>query len=157
MGLWPGVSPGGFRCPASPPPYRTCSVPIIPSVQGHYDDTSCMQTASGGTGSRCLVPPGDEGGGPSDAFRHSSSSPASSSSESKGAEQQDAVALLLDEAHQQLRVLAHAHRKQEDTGSTHTVARETACFLSLTGGEVGGLALSGPPETRLVNPSREPH
>ncbi|XP_035256326.1 pro-neuregulin-3, membrane-bound isoform [Anguilla anguilla] len=150
------AAPGGFRCAplrcsASPPPYRTCSVPIIPSVQGHYDDTSCMQTASGGTG-----------GGPSDACQRSSSSPAStssssSSSQSKGAEQQEAVALLLDEAHQQLRELAHAHRKQEDTGSIHTAARETACFLSLTGGEVGGLALSGPPETRLVNPSREPH
>ncbi|XP_061084849.1 pro-neuregulin-3, membrane-bound isoform-like [Conger conger] len=144
-------------CSASPPPYRSCSVPIIPSVQGHYDDTSCMQTA-GGAGSRSVAPPGDAEEGLSEAGG-STSSPASSfsSSQGTGAEQQEAVALLLDEAQQQLRVLAHAHRKQEDTGSTHTVARETACFLSLAGGEVGGLALSGPPETRLVKPSREPH
>ncbi|KAJ8417980.1 hypothetical protein AAFF_G00136890 [Aldrovandia affinis] len=159
-----GASAGGCRCSplrhsASPPPYHTCSVPIIPSVQGHHDDASCMQTASARRSVRSLAPPGDAGDGPSSPHRpsSSSSSASSSSSPSKGAVQQVAVALLLDEAHEQLRVLAHAHRKQEDTSSAHTVARETACFLSPTWGEAGGAAPCGPPETRLVTPSREAH
>ncbi|XP_036402770.1 pro-neuregulin-3, membrane-bound isoform isoform X2 [Megalops cyprinoides] len=140
----------GFRCSplrrSSPPPYRACSIPIIPSVQGHHDDASCMQTASVDEGSCCSEPAGNGGGSPS-GTRYSSSSSPSSSAE---------VVLLLDEAHEQLRVLAHAHRKQEDSSSCPTATRETACFLSTTGGGAGVVVLNGPPETRLVNPS-DPH
>lgn len=140
------------RCPSrsSPPPFRTCSIPIIPSVQGHKDEVSCLQTATGSA--TCSTMPSKEVGGRSLIILHPTSTSCSSSI---GGQQQDKVALLLEEAQEHLRALAH--RKQEDSvGAAPQLPRETVCFLTLNGGGVRGLIPNGPIETQLLSP-REPH
>lgn len=82
----------------------------------------------------------------------------SSSCSSAIGQQQDEVALLLDEAQEQLRVLALAYRKQEEGGLVTTTvpqveARETVCFLNLNGGSGGVLSCNGPTQTQLLSPS----
>ncbi|MFT7806034.1 pro-neuregulin-3, membrane-bound isoform-like isoform X1 [Arapaima gigas] len=124
--------------------YRAGSIPIIPSFQGRYDDTSCMQMGDVVQSSFCSVPLGDP-------VLHTPQHPSSSSSSSSTwGRQQHAVALLLEEAQEQLRVLSHARRCQEDNNTLYPVARETACFL----GSVG-IGTSNRPEIRLLKP-REP-
>ncbi|XP_041722276.1 pro-neuregulin-3, membrane-bound isoform-like isoform X1 [Coregonus clupeaformis] len=136
---------------SSPPPFRTCSIPIIPSVQGHQDEVSCLQAATGSA--TCSTTPSKEVLGRSLIMLHPASTPCSSSMGG----QQDEVALLLEEAQEHLRALALAHRKQEDSvGSAHQLPRETVCFLTLNGGGAGGLSPNGPTETQLLSP-REPH
>lgn len=84
----------------------------------------------------------------------------SSSCSSAIGQQQDEVALLLEEAQEQLRALALAHRKQDEggfssSGSTAALmeARETVCFLNLNGGSAGALSCNGPTQTQLLSPS----
>lgn len=84
----------------------------------------------------------------------------SSSCSSAIGQRQDEVALLLEEAQEQLRALALAHRKQEEgwisgSGSTAALmeARETVCFLNLSGGSAGALSCNGPTQTQLLSPS----
>ncbi|XP_035981977.1 pro-neuregulin-3, membrane-bound isoform [Fundulus heteroclitus] len=142
--------PGRRRSLSPPPPFRSCSIPIIPSVQGHHDnEVSCMQTS----------PETTEMSTPCKEERRETTAhgrPYSSCSSAVG-RQQDAVALLLEEAQEQLRVLALAHRKQEEAGvigsgqaAAPPEARETVCFLNLTGGNTGGLGSSGPTQTQLL-------
>lgn len=85
---------------------------------------------------------------------------ASSSCSSAIGQQRDEVALLLEEAQEQLRALALAHRKQEEGGinsggptATLVEARETVCFLNLNGGSTGALSCNGPTQTQLLSPS----
>lgn len=92
-----------------------------------------------------------------------SSAVSSSSSCSAGTGQQrDEVALLLQEAQEQLRALALAHRKQEESGissgcgvstAAPVEARETVCFLNLNGGGGAALSYHGPTQTQLLSPS----
>ncbi|MBN3295782.1 NRG3 protein, partial [Amia calva] len=147
--------PGSFSqaVAATPPPLRACSIPIIPSVLGH-DDTSCMQKASlGGRGSCCSVPLPRSGRAAVHGTRGVHTPPSPGAAVAAGS-QQEAVALLLEAAQEQLRVLAHAHRKQEDSSPSPPATCERAYFLSPTG--AGGVTQNCPPETQLVNP-REPH
>lgn len=110
-------------------PYRPCSIPIIPSV--HQDEASCMQTAT------------TNGSGQSSAPQER---PATTGKQVEATH-------LLEEAQEQLRALAHASRKQEDAMlPIPQGARETVCILLTNGGGNGGVALSGPTETQLVNP-----
>lgn len=83
----------------------------------------------------------------------------SSSCSSSVGQQRDEMALLLEEAQEHLRVLALAHRKQDEgavnsSGSTFTQpeARETVCFLNLNGVSAGGLVGNGPTQTQLLSP-----
>lgn len=69
------------------------------------------------------------------------------------------MALLLEEAQEQLRALVLAHRKQEEggigSGSSMAAlvdARETVCFLNLNG-SAGALSCNGPTQTQLLSPS----
>uniref|UniRef100_W5N5L8 Uncharacterized protein n=1 Tax=Lepisosteus oculatus TaxID=7918 RepID=W5N5L8_LEPOC len=134
-------TPFGHGTP--PPPVRACSIPIIPSVLGQ-DDISCMQKGDISEGScssmplPCLL----------------SSVVDSIHAVIIAGGQQEAVALLLEAAQEQLRVLAHAHRKLEDSSPSPMMACETACFLSPI--TAGGVPQTNPPETQLMNPS-EPH
>ncbi|KAM4591350.1 pro-neuregulin-3, membrane-bound isoform 1-T1 [Odontesthes bonariensis] len=142
-----------------PPPFRSCSIPIIPSVQCHLDDeVSCMQTsvtpAPTALSVTCEVTPCKA------ERREKAVRLFSSSCSSAVGQQQDEVALLLEEAQEQLRALALAHRKQEEGGITsngstaaQVEARETVCFLNLTGGGAGGLSCNGPTQTQLLSPS----
>lgn len=82
----------------------------------------------------------------------------SSSCSSAIGQQRDEVALLLEEAQEQLRALALAHRKQEEGGiggstAAPVEARETVCFLNLSGGSAGALSCNGPTQTQLLSPS----
>lgn len=84
----------------------------------------------------------------------------SSSCSSATGQQQVEVVLLLKEAQEQLRALALAHRKQENSGmgsSGSTAAlegvKETVCFLNLNGGSAGVLSCNGPTQTQLFSPS----
>ncbi|XP_008293010.1 pro-neuregulin-3, membrane-bound isoform-like [Stegastes partitus] len=147
-----------------PPPFRSCSIPIIPSVQCHHDsEASCMQTSVApattamstcGERREKMAPP------------HAATLFSTSCSSAIG-RQQDEVALLLEEAQEQLRALALAHRKQEEGGviiggggggGGSTVApveaRETVCFLNLSGGSGGSLSCNGPTQTQLLSPSQ---
>ncbi|XP_053291822.1 pro-neuregulin-3, membrane-bound isoform [Pleuronectes platessa] len=147
--------PGRRQGHSPPPPFRSCSIPIIPSVQCHHDsEVSCMQTS---------VPPGTAaksvpcGATPCKDERRGRSS--SSCSPVIG-QQQDEVALLLEEAQEQLWALAQAHRKQEEGGvisggmaAAPVEARETVCFLNLIGGGAGVLSCNGPTQTQLLSPS----
>ncbi|XP_037829572.1 pro-neuregulin-3, membrane-bound isoform isoform X2 [Kryptolebias marmoratus] len=131
-----------------PPPFRSCSIPIIPSVQGHHDnEVSCMQTS----------PETTEMSTPCVQERRENARPFSSSCLSAIGQQRDEVALLLEEAQEQLRALALAHRKQEEGGGLAVMqleARETVCFLNLNGGSSGGLSCNGPTQTQLLNSSQ---
>ena len=144
--------------PSSPLPFRSCSIPIIPSVQAQQDEVSCMQTASGGPASSTTCEPGPRiDGGEGFALISHDISNATSCSYAVG--QRDEVALLLEEAQEQLRALAHAHRKhsdrKEDCGSV-LEAREIVCFLMPNGGGAGGFSSNGPTETQLLSPQK-PH
>ncbi|XP_041739129.2 pro-neuregulin-3, membrane-bound isoform-like isoform X2 [Coregonus clupeaformis] len=137
---------------SSPPPFQTWSIPIIPSVQGHQDEVSCLQTDTTGSATCSATPSMEVGGGRSLITLHHTSTCCSSST---GGQQQDEMALILEEAQEHLRALAH--RKQEESGSSSpSLPRETVCFLTLNGGGVGSLSPNGPIETQLLSP-REPH
>ncbi|XP_032408935.1 pro-neuregulin-3, membrane-bound isoform isoform X1 [Xiphophorus hellerii] len=139
----------------SPPPFRSCSIPIpiIPSVQGHHDnEVSCMQTSPETTemSTICEEERRDK------AARARPSSSSSYLCSSAVGRRQEAAALLLEEAQEQLRVLALAHRKQEEVGSGSAAAtsaepRETVCFLNLSGGSAAGLGCGGPTQTQLLS------
>lgn len=140
----------GRRHSLSPPiPFRSCSIPIIPSVQGHHDnEVSCMQTSLETTEMSTTC--GEERGEKTEHTRLFSSS-----CSSVAGRQHDEVALLLQEAQEQVRALALVHRKQEEvgvfgSGSAPLEARETICFLNLNGGSAGGLSCSGPTQTQLL-------
>ncbi|XP_042358391.1 pro-neuregulin-3, membrane-bound isoform [Plectropomus leopardus] len=147
--------PGRRHSHSPPPPFRSCSIPIIPSVQCHHDsEVSCMQTsvtpATTAMSSTCGAVPCKE-------TRREKAAYATSCSSAIG-QQQDEVALLLEEAQEQLRALALAHRKQEDgviggSAATLVEARETVCFLNLNGGSAGALSCNGPTQTQLLSPS----
>ncbi|KAM4729697.1 pro-neuregulin-3, membrane-bound isoform [Anableps anableps] len=141
--------PGRRHSLSPPPPFRSCSIPIIPSVQGHHDnEVSCMQT-SPETTEMSTTYEGER------RVKAVNTRPFSSSSCSSAVgRQQDAVALLLEEAQEQLRALALAHRKQEEVGiiggGSPVAVRETVCFLNLNGGNAGGLGCGGPTQTQLL-------
>ncbi|XP_062320195.1 pro-neuregulin-3, membrane-bound isoform isoform X2 [Osmerus eperlanus] len=143
--------------PSSPPPFRSCSIPIIPSVQAQQDEVSCMQTASGGPSSSTTCEPGPRTDG-GEGFALISHDISNTTSCSYAVGQRDEVALLLEEAQEQLRALAHANRKhgdrKEDCGSA-LEAREIVCFLMPNGG-AGGFSSNGPMETQLLSPEK-PH
>nr|XP_055026854.1 pro-neuregulin-3, membrane-bound isoform isoform X3 [Misgurnus anguillicaudatus] len=132
----------------TPAPYRPCSIPIIPSVHSYQDEDSCMQTA-----------PTDGTSAPLESTADGSAvnqRPTVTIS-NKAAGRQEEVVSLLDEAQEQLRALAYAQRKQEDTvGSIPQGAKETVCILLANGGGHGGVASFGPTETQLVGP-RDTH
>ncbi|XP_039994393.1 pro-neuregulin-3, membrane-bound isoform [Xiphias gladius] len=153
--------PGRCHSHSPPPPFRSCSIPIIPSVQCHPDnEVSCMQTSvTPATTAKSVTC----GATPCKGERRERATrvdlPPSSCSSALG-QQQDEVALLLEEAQEQLRALALAHRKQEEGGissggSTAALveARETVCFLNLNGGSAGVLGSHGPTQTQLLSPS----
>uniref|UniRef100_A0A8C4S9A8 Pro-neuregulin-3, membrane-bound isoform n=1 Tax=Erpetoichthys calabaricus TaxID=27687 RepID=A0A8C4S9A8_ERPCA len=105
---------------SAPPTLRACSIPIIPSVLEH-DDTSCMQThIKGGRSSSSDCLPQVE----------------NSTSAVSGLGQQEEVALLLETAQEQLRLLAQAQRKSEDCIPPPSAERESTCFLLPPGGGV---------------------
>ncbi|KAG2462649.1 NRG3 protein, partial [Polypterus senegalus] len=126
---------------SAPSTLRACSIPIIPSVLEH-DDTSCMQThIKGGRSSSSDHLPQVE----------------NSTSAVSGLGQQEEVALLLETAQEQLRLLAQAQRKSEDCIPPPSAERESTCFLLPPGGGVGGvLARSSPAKTQLMHPI-DPH
>ncbi|KAM4607576.1 pro-neuregulin-3, membrane-bound isoform [Polymixia lowei] len=148
-----------------PPPYRSSSIPIIPSVQCHHDnEASCMQTSVASRATPTAAAPThratpckEEGRPREGGAARNASSPSCSSGIGQ---RQDEVALLLEEAQEQLRALALAHRKQEEGGLSNSgsgsmaasvEARETVCFLSPNGGGAGGLGSNGPTETQLLS------
>ncbi|XP_030011974.1 pro-neuregulin-3, membrane-bound isoform isoform X2 [Sphaeramia orbicularis] len=155
--------PSRHHSHSPPPPFRSCSIPIIPSVQCHHDnEVSCMQTsvtpATTTMSVTCEATPRKE-------ERREKAVHAASSCSSAIGQQRDEVALLLEEAQEQLRALALAHRKQEEGGvngnsssSTSATAlveaRETVCFLNLNGGGAGALSCNGPTQTQLLSPSQ---
>uniref|UniRef100_A0A674EZA2 Pro-neuregulin-3, membrane-bound isoform n=1 Tax=Salmo trutta TaxID=8032 RepID=A0A674EZA2_SALTR len=133
---------------------ETCSIPIIPSVQGNQDEVSCLQTTTTGSATCSATPSMEVGGGCSLITLHHASTSCSSST---GGQQQDEIDLILEEAQEHLRALTLANRKQEESGSfSPSTPRETVCFLTLNGGGVRGLSPNGPIETQLLSP-REPH
>ncbi|MEQ2198058.1 hypothetical protein XENOCAPTIV_007143 [Xenoophorus captivus] len=140
--------PGRRHSLSPPPPFRSCSIPIIPSVQGHHDnEVSCMQTS----------PETTEMSTKEERREKTVHTRPFSSYSSTVGRQQDAVALLLEEVQEQLRALALTHRKQEEAGivgsgspAAPLEARETVCFLNLNGGNTGGLGCSGPTQTQLL-------
>ncbi|XP_071336088.1 pro-neuregulin-3, membrane-bound isoform [Trachinotus anak] len=154
--------PGRRHNHSPPPPFRSCSIPIIPSVQCHHDnEVSCMQTSVTPATTVMSVTCGAT---PCKGERREKATRidlSSSSCSSAVGQQQDEVALLLEEAQEQLRALALAHRKQEEggisssTGSTAALveARETVCFLNPNGGSAGVLSCNGPTQTQLLSPS----
>ncbi|KAF3841735.1 hypothetical protein F7725_023686 [Dissostichus mawsoni] len=138
--------PGRRNSQSPPAPFRSCSIPIIPSVQYHHDnEASCMQT-SVSSATRSM-----SSGAGKEARREKTAAHvvalSSTSCSSAIGQQRDEVALLLEEAQEQLRKLALANRKQE------VEARETVCFLNLNGGSVGALSCNGPTQTQLLTPS----
>ncbi|XP_016892785.1 pro-neuregulin-3, membrane-bound isoform isoform X2 [Cynoglossus semilaevis] len=142
----------------SPPPlFRSSSIPIIPSVQCHHDsEVSCMQT--------CITSPVTAKSGACRATPYKDkrrvkaghANLSSASFSSTNGLQQDKVALLLEEAQQQLLALAVAHRKHEDGGISYggPAARETVCFLNFNGANAGALSWNGPTQTQLVSLSQ---
>ncbi|KAJ3610486.1 hypothetical protein NHX12_022578 [Muraenolepis orangiensis] len=152
------ATPGPATVPTS---FRSCSVPIIPSVQGHHHhhhEVSCMQTSPGlhsATAAAAALPRYGEAKARDSSLRCSPRPPAVIG------RKQDEVALLLEEAQEHLRALALAHKKREDeslsnscNGSTvvFVEAKETVCFLSLNGGAGSGvLSCKGPTETQVLS------
>ncbi|GLD69666.1 pro-neuregulin-3, membrane-bound isoform-like isoform X1 [Lates japonicus] len=144
-----------------PPPFRSCSIPIIPSVQCHHDnEVSCMQTSVTPATIAMSVTCGATPDKDERRERAAHTTLSSSSCSSAIGQQRDEVALLLEEAQEQLRALALAHRKQDEggissSGSTAALveARETVCFLNLNGGSAGVLSCNGPTQTQLLSPS----
>lgn len=136
----------GRRHSRSPPPLRSCSIPIIPAVQGHDDsEASCMQTSLSPANYRMSMTGKED-------KRKKQAALASSSCSSTIGQQQDEVVLLLEEAQEQLRALVLAHRKQEDGGFSSTEPRETVCFLNPSGSG-GPTSCNGPTQTQLLSPS----
>lgn len=136
----------GRRHSRSPPPIRSCSIPIIPAVQCHDSEASCMQTSLGPVNNMMSMTCKED-------KRKKHTAIASSSCSSAVGQQQDEVVLLLEEAHEQLRALVLAHRKQEEGGFGSTAEpRETVCFLNLNGGG-GPTSCNGPTQTQLLSPS----
>ncbi|XP_071384976.1 pro-neuregulin-3, membrane-bound isoform [Centroberyx affinis] len=164
--------PGRRHSHSPPPPFRSCSIPIIPSVQCHHDnEVSCMQTSiapaatSSAASAACGATPRKDAGRAREGAREGARDTAASSSSSCSSaisQQRDEVALLLEEAQEQLRALALAHRKQEEGGLSNSgsgsvaalvEARETVCFLNPNAGGAGGLSSNGPTETQLLSPN----
>uniref|UniRef100_A0A1A7YG96 Neuregulin 3 n=1 Tax=Iconisemion striatum TaxID=60296 RepID=A0A1A7YG96_9TELE len=144
--------PGRRHSLSPPPPFRSCSIPIIPSVQCHHDnEASCMQTSPETTemSVTCSATPCKQ------ERRQRSMRARLFSSSCSSAVGQDEVALLLEEAQEQLKALAH--RKQEEGGiltrstAMQVEARETVCFLNLNGGSSGGLGYNGPMQIQLLS------
>lgn len=137
----------GRRHSRSPPPFRSCSIPIIPAVQCHNDsEASCMQTSLGPANNMMSMTCKED-------KRKKHTTLASSSCSSAIGQQQDEVVLLLEEAQEQLRALVLAHRKQEEGGFGGTAEpRETVCFLNLNGSG-GPTSCNGPTQTQLLSPS----
>lgn len=154
--------PGRRPSRSPPPPFRSCSIPIIPSVQCHHDnEVSCMQTNVTPAAAAMSVTCGSTPCKEERREKPAHATLSSSSCLSAIGQQQDEVVLLLEEAQEQLRALALAHRKQEDGGlfcggSTAALveARETVCFLNLNGGVAGALSCNGPTQTQLLSPSQ---
>ncbi|XP_022603915.1 pro-neuregulin-3, membrane-bound isoform-like [Seriola dumerili] len=155
--------PGRRHSHSPPPPFRSCSIPIIPSVQCHHDnEVSCMQTSVTPATTTMSVTCGAT---PCKGERREKAPRvdlSSSSCSSAVGQPQDEVALLLEEAQEQLRALALAHRKQEEGGISSSstgltaalvAARETVCFLNPNGGSAGVLSCNGPTQTQLLSPS----
>ncbi|XP_068184327.1 pro-neuregulin-3, membrane-bound isoform [Antennarius striatus] len=134
------------------PPFRSCSIPIIPSIQCRHDNEgSCMQTGVSPAPTLMSVACRD------DREDQSRSTPSSSLCSSLIGRQRDEVALLLEEAQAQLRALAR--RKQEGGAGASTSglgeARESVCFLNVNGeGGAGGRGCNGPTQTQLLSPSQ---
>lgn len=152
--------PGRRHSRSPPPPFRSCSIPIIPSVQCHHDnEVSCMQTSHTPASAAVSVTHGATVPRKDERREKAPRADLLSSfcSSAIGQQQQDEVALLLEEAQEQLRALALAHRKQEDSGigsgGGSLTARETVCFLNLNGGSAGTLSCNGPTQTQLLSPS----
>uniref|UniRef100_A0AAQ6ID84 EGF-like domain-containing protein n=1 Tax=Anabas testudineus TaxID=64144 RepID=A0AAQ6ID84_ANATE len=153
--------PGRRHSHSPPPPFRSCSIPIIPSVQCHHDnEVSCMQTSVTPAATVMSVTCGATPCKDERKERAGHTASSSSFCSSTIGQQQDEVALLLKEAQEQLRALALAHRKQEDSvisssGSTAALVevKETVCFLNLNGGSAGVLSCNGPTQTQLFSPS----
>uniref|UniRef100_A0A8P4JX65 Neuregulin 3 n=2 Tax=Dicentrarchus labrax TaxID=13489 RepID=A0A8P4JX65_DICLA len=152
--------PGRRHSHSPPPPFRSCSIPIIPSVQCHHDnEVSCMQTSITPAATAMSVTCGAMPCKEERREKLARAAFSSSSCSSAIGQQQDEVALLLEEAQEHLRALAH--RKQEEGGvsggSSAAVlveARETlVCFLNLNGGSAGALSCNGPTQTQLLSPS----
>ncbi|XP_059215320.1 pro-neuregulin-3, membrane-bound isoform [Centropristis striata] len=155
--------PGRRHSHSPPPPFRSCSIPIIPSVQCHHDsEVSCMQTSVTPATTSMSVTCGVTV--PCKDVRREKAAHAtlaSSSCSSAVGQQQDEVALLLEEAQEQLRALALAYRRQDEGGiiigggstAAPVEARETVCFLNLNGGSCGALSCNGPTQTQLLSPS----
>lgn len=136
----------GRRHSRSPPPIRSCSIPIIPAVQCHDDsEASCMQTSLSPVNNMMSLTCKED-------KRKKHAALASSSCSFAIGQQQDEVVLLLKEAQEQLRALVLAHRKQEDGGFCSTELRETVCFLNLNGSG-GPTSCNGPTQTQLLSPS----
>uniref|UniRef100_A0A3B3CEQ2 EGF-like domain-containing protein n=1 Tax=Oryzias melastigma TaxID=30732 RepID=A0A3B3CEQ2_ORYME len=130
-------------------PFCSCSIPVITSVQCHHqNEVSCMQTG---------VAPATASTPCKEAKKKKAVQarlfPASCAS-SEG-QQQDEVALLLEEAQEQLRALALAHRKHKEGGihGGEVEARETVCFLNLNAGGPSGPVCNGPTQIQLLSPS----
>ncbi|XP_047191140.1 pro-neuregulin-3, membrane-bound isoform isoform X2 [Scophthalmus maximus] len=150
----------GRRQGSLPPPFRSCSIPIIPSVQCHHDnEVSCMQT------SVIAANPVPCGAAPCKDDRRERAACADWSPPScspAGGQRQDEVALLLEEAQEQLRALAHRKQEEGAVGSgggggglaaAPVEARETVCFLNLDGGSAAALSCNGPTQTQLLSQS----
>ncbi|XP_031434662.1 pro-neuregulin-3, membrane-bound isoform isoform X2 [Clupea harengus] len=124
--------------------FYTSTVPIIPSVLKHEDDTSCMQSSNTDTVRISFTP--QEG---TITVVKEQQHPPPSFSTYPGKQTQ--MALLLDEAQEQLQALVHAHRKDSSGDTATSWARETVCILLGNGTSSGGLASNGPTETQLLS------
>lgn len=132
----------GRRHSRSPPPIRSCSIPIIPAVQCHGDsDASCMQTSLSPVNNMMSMTCTED---------NRKTLASSSCSSAIGQQQDEVVLLLLEEAQEQLRALVLAHRKQEDGGFSSAEPRETVCFLNLNGSG-GPTSCNGPTQTQLLS------
>lgn len=123
--------------------FYTSTVPIIPSVLKNEDETSCMQSSNTETGGisfppqECTVT----------VVKEEHLPPSLSTPPRKHTQ----MALLLDEAQEQLQALVHAHRKQNGGDAATSWARETVCILLGNGTSSGSLAFNGPTETQLLS------
>ncbi|KAM6916661.1 pro-neuregulin-3, membrane-bound isoform 1-T1 [Xenentodon cancila] len=153
--------PGHHESHSPPPPFRSCSIPIIPSIQCHHNsEVSCMQTSVTPATTKMSATCGATVCKEERKEKTAHARRLSSSCSSSVGQQQDEVALLLEEAQEQLRALALAHRKHEEgainspaSTVTQPEARETVCFLNLNGGSAGAVVGNGPTQTQLLSPS----
>ncbi|XP_053731223.1 pro-neuregulin-3, membrane-bound isoform [Synchiropus splendidus] len=121
------------RVQGMPPPIHSCSVPIIPSVHCHHvNEACCMQTAT--TKPTAVMSSVER--------RHKvETAPVTPSTFVPAGGQEEAV-LLLQQAQEQLRALAHWG---QEVGSAPPLvaARETVCFLKTA-------SYHGPTQTLLL-------